>query len=1513
MSHRQMSGMKRSESDLRTDEANASFPRHDSFHRNESIASYGDDVPVRLGKGTGSKSRLMNTWSALSPSTERGIGKKLLKAYHRTRRDYPLVNFMVVYGVKQAGAALFLADIISDILVTGAFIRKANLAEICEPYPNRARAIAAFSLMFILIPLVLTALFITRVHIRGYVRRKQLQEMQKTLQGTGSAGQPFLTGGDATVADTSQLPDIYTANLTQPMPAPSYFDGGGMSAVAQPRPRADGASQHTLRMPQAETPRSYTEAPHGFSMEGSAFYTGPPPQSSPRPRPSSRRSPGTAVAEGLQPVHTAAVYVPPEGGVSGLHHRRNLNVEMYVGQSSLLAGGDASPRQDMATALGPKAFTMPAAAVDIKALEREALWTAVVSFPLMVMAAVGLDVALVIVSLVPHVAFFIGFESIMPAYYAYRLLVEVVLEAVPQVVLQLIALRLEDSDGRQDRRDGDAARKGHECSSDESIARLLGRDGDAASLTEKLLYISIGIACLNLVKTLVVLYVEASGLRMGLLQYTKYLMEVGSTRLPLKGIVDDTVGQRLQYEAANQRELSPLFAAIQKNSSLRLLAVSKMQSADVVELVRLLEVRGLPYSLDISESAFTSDDYLELLLLLLRSRFVLRVAFRACHTQASPWVRHTAFVFLRLRLPGGCVDDGLLPHASAKTDPKEEAELASRLIDEWLRPCHVMKLHNSQRTLPTHESSGVALTVAVEVTLAVPQQPSMLVAALHFLAEHTTLAALECNFALHPEVLAMLLRVLAAQSKGVSKLRLAGTRCALDDGAARYLEQVLAGSPGMRRLALTRFWGDQTPPRAVFQALEGCKKLGELALTGNRLGTECCAVLGRVLPGLPMLKKVALDACFLDDAAAAALAGAWPRGPNRKHLPSEIARVSIGGNQLSPTGIAALATCFACCRKLEEVDVSCTPHAAELPAHIVAATHGDQAQYDHYAWLDHEPQEGSSRRRSMIVWDADMVAALAPLLRAAHCVRSHGCAWTGSALRELLSLVNCNPSLQLLLLRQNEAAVEHSTADGAQVTLSHVFRNLQARAEATKGAASMLSLDVVGVAAGGMARAEREAKEVVRTIANLNIACPEIDASSKAAPAQMAQFANVLGLVPHVADLRQLKLRAPCATAAGQSLFTGAPGSTRRLATLHLSSINLGHPNVLATLSAVPGHPLSQVEDLALRGCFLGDAGAAALGTLAAHMPRLRSLALSDNNITRAGTGALVKEWDRAGRAPDTLVTLDLSCNPIGIEGARDVGQCLGRLTRLQVLRLSHAELGSRGATALSEAMQEATEAAPPGRSGSTASAAAGGCADLRVLDLEGNDIGDSGGEDLADALRVLPALQVLKLMGNRPAFEGTQALLTAAALLPALQVLTLGDGGAVSQQGVPVIRKPVVAAGLTWEGAVLLMTKLQHMHGLRELRLPGLGAPLVTGFMDGVVARLADALRALPALQVLDVRGLGQLSAAAAATLAASVAASPALEVVDVSGSSVGPAAVDILRAQGRQGRVHMLLSGAT
>lgn len=47
MPPRELSGMKRSDSD-RTDEVHPSFPRNDSFHRNESITSYGYELSQRL-------------------------------------------------------------------------------------------------------------------------------------------------------------------------------------------------------------------------------------------------------------------------------------------------------------------------------------------------------------------------------------------------------------------------------------------------------------------------------------------------------------------------------------------------------------------------------------------------------------------------------------------------------------------------------------------------------------------------------------------------------------------------------------------------------------------------------------------------------------------------------------------------------------------------------------------------------------------------------------------------------------------------------------------------------------------------------------------------------------------------------------------------------------------------------------------------------------------------------------------------------------------------------------------------------------------------------------------------------------------------------------------------------------------------------------------------------------------------------------------------------------------------
>jgi hypothetical protein len=71
---------------------------------------------------------------------------------------------------------------------------------------------------------------------------------------------------------------------------------------------------------------------------------------------------------------------------------------------------------------------------EIRKLEREALTCAIVSFPIVLFSAVGFDIAFIFVSFYPSLMFFLGIENIMPAYSAYRILIEVVLEALPQVL-----------------------------------------------------------------------------------------------------------------------------------------------------------------------------------------------------------------------------------------------------------------------------------------------------------------------------------------------------------------------------------------------------------------------------------------------------------------------------------------------------------------------------------------------------------------------------------------------------------------------------------------------------------------------------------------------------------------------------------------------------------------------------------------------------------------------------------------------------------------------------------------------------------------------------------------------------------------------------------------------------------------------------------------------------------------------------------------------------------------------
>lgn len=139
------------------------------------------------------------------------------------------------------------------------------------------------------------------------------------------------------------------------------------------------------------------------------------------------------------------------------------------------------------------------------------------------------------------------------------------------------------------------------------------------------------------------------------------------------------------------------------------------------------------------------------------------------------------------------------------------------------------------------------------------------------------------------------------------------------------------------------------------------------------------------------------------------------------------------------------------------------------------------------------------------------------------------------------------------------------------------------------------------------------------------------------------------------------------------------------------------------------------------------------------------------------------------------------------------------------------------------------------------------------------------------------------------------------------VQVLTLGDAIGTRYNR----KQPVAGGGMTWEGIHLFATRLPQIAGLRELRMLGLGAPLISGFMDEVMFELCGAVRQLPSLQVIDLRGLGFVSPVAAAEIAHAVHNSPALSLVDLSGCHLGPGAVEVLRTQTASATCHVILQG--
>ncbi len=156
---------------------------------------------------------------------------------------------------------------------------------------------------------------------------------------------------------------------------------------------------------------------------------------------------------------------------------------------------------------------------------------------------------------------------------------------------------------------------------------------------------------------------------------------------------------------------------------------------------------------------------------------------------------------------------------------------------------------------------------------------------------------------------------------------------------------------------------------------------------------------------------------------------------------------------------------------------------------------------------------------------------------------------------------------------------------------------------------------------------------------------------------------------------------------------------------------------------------LTSLRELSLAGGRLGDrvgrllAGSGLLG-------RLRGLSLAHAQMSATGLAALV-----GSPAAEGLEELDLSFNPLGVEGARVLARSLPRLGELN---LSRTRLGNEGAAILAES---------------------GLLSRLRALDLSLDQVGPEGGLALAGGER-LPLLMKLDLIYNPLGQEAREALL---------------------------------------------------------------------------------------------------------------------------------------------------------
>ena len=253
-------------------------------------------------------------------------------------------------------------------------------------------------------------------------------------------------------------------------------------------------------------------------------------------------------------------------------------------------------------------------------------------------------------------------------------------------------------------------------------------------------------------------------------------------------------------------------------------------------------------------------------------------------------------------------------------------------------------------------------------------------------------------------------------------------------------------------------------------------------------------------------------------------------------------------------------------------------------------------------------------------------------------------------------------------------------------------------------------------------------------------------------------------------------------------------------------SSRIGSDSLKALAEALKRKCCSNLLTLDLRCGSIGlDGTVAIVGGLSCCI-NLQTLDLQSNGIGLGGAVALAE----ALKFCTNLQTLLLGSNGIGSGGTIALAEALKCCTNLQTLSLGFNSIASDGAVALAEGLKYCTylqtlnlTCNTIGANGAVALAKGlKNCSNLQTLYLGFNNIGSDSAVALAEGLKHCIKLQTLSLSSNSIGSDGAVALAEELEHFTNLQTLYLGSNGIGS------------------DGALALAKRLQHCTNLTELYL---------------------------------------------------------------------------------------------